>query len=259
MNKLNEYFKNVNEISHAFLIGNVVFDEIKDEISDIINNKILNSSLNILNNPDIYYYDQKESLITKDEIKNLLSNISITSQFNKAKIYIINGVEKLSDTVYNAILKTLEEPKENIYAFLITKNIDAVKPTIKSRCQNIFLNSDTNEELFDNKLISLADKLIDCIEEKNINTIAINSEIYNEIDDREKFKEILKIILNKYDDNLNKIIKNEKYLENKQNNDIITLSKRLLVVDKFINLLDNYVNKNLIIDRFIIEMWRCNT
>ena len=135
MKNLCSYFENVDKLSHAFLIGNVFFSEIKDDLTELISSKIIKEKIDILNNPDIYYLDQNTSLITKEEIKELLMNLSTTSQFNNVKIYIINGAEKMSDTVSNAMLKTLEEPKENIYAFLITKNIESVKETIKSRCQ----------------------------------------------------------------------------------------------------------------------------
>ena len=259
MNKLYKYFSNIDEISHAFLIGNVVFDEIEKDINEIINKKIIKNNIDILNNPDVYIYDQEENLITKEEIKNLLNHISTTSQFNNAKIYIINGAEKLTDSVYNAILKTLEEPENNIYAFLISKNIDAVKPTIRSRCQIIYLNS-IEDECIDENINKLAEKFINNIENNNIKTIALKSEIYNEIESRETFKKILQVILKKYDIELNSIIKEEKKVDNEsKNSDIIILSRKILIIDKFINMLNNYLNKNLIIDRFIIEMWRCNT
>ena len=32
----------------------------------------------------------------------------------------------------------------------------------------------------------------------------------------------------------------------------------IIMIDNTINLMQNYLNKNLSIDRFIIEMWRCN-
>ena len=132
MKTLTDYFNNIDNISHAFLIGNVFFADIEKELCEILSEKIFDGNkVDINNNPNIYYLDQNESSITKEEIKELLMNLSTTSQFDNAKVYIINGAEKMSDTVANAILKTLEEPGENIYAFLISKNIEAVKETIK--------------------------------------------------------------------------------------------------------------------------------
>ena len=251
MNNLFKYFNNIDNMSHAFLIGNVLFDDIEKDLTKVIQNKLLNiDNLNLKENPDIYYFNQYESLITKDNIKELLNNLSKTSQFNNVKIYIINGAEKMSSSVYNSILKTLEEPENNIYAFL----------TIKSRCQKIYLNSD-NETTYDDELIKTTNEIIKNIETNNINTIAYNSKIYSIISDRIMFQNILKIMLDEYNKSLKIMLNNNETIkENNEiikNNDIISMSKKILTIDKFINLLNSYLNKNSTIDRFIIEMWRC--
>ena len=261
MNNLFEYFNNIDNMSHAFLIGNVLFDDIEKDLTKVIQNKLLNiDNLNLKENPDIYYFNQYETLITKDNIKELLNNLSKTSQFNNVKIYIINGAEKMSSSVYNSILKTLEEPENNIYAFLITKNIEMVGDTIKSRCQKIYLNSD-NETTYDDELIKTTNEIIKYIETNNINTIAYNSKIYSIISDRIMFQNILKIMLDEYNKSLKIMLNNNETIkENNEiikNNDIISMSKKILTIDKFINLLNSYLNKNSTIDRFIIEMWRC--
>lgn len=263
MNNLSDYFNSIENISHAFLIGNVIFDEIEKELTDIIKEKLIKiDNLNLRENPDIYFYDQYSSLVTKENVKNLLNNLSKTSQFNNVKIYIINGADKLSDTVNNSILKTLEEPKSNIYAFLITKNIDSVKETIKSRCQKIYLNSKDNNDIFDEEIERKTNNLIKAIESNKVKAIALNSLIYDEIKTRDEFQIILKCMLTKYNNSLKILINNTKNNEENneifENNDIISLSKKILIIDKFINLLDSYLNKNLSIDKFIIEMWRCN-
>jgi hypothetical protein len=41
-------------------------------------------------------------------------------------------------------------------------------------------------------------------------------------------------------------------------NEIELLSKKILVINSNINLLNYNLNKNLAIDKFLIEMWRCN-
>ena len=51
------------------------------------------------------------------------------------------------------------------------------------------------------------------------------------------------------------IFLNKKILEN---NNLTSILNKMLIIDNTINLMQNYLNKNLSIDRFIIEMWRCN-
>ncbi len=261
-----EYFGKLNEedkLTQAFLIGNVLFDDIQSEINEVLQKYIFNNSIdNLKDNPDVYILKQDEVNITKDVIKDLLNKLSTTSQFNNKKVYIIDKTEYLSDTVFNAILKTLEEPKEGIYAILISNNIDAVKPTIISRCQKIFLSSSTDKLELTEEIGEISNDLINSIEENGPKTIAKNYKMYNIISDRDKFVKVLKTMMNEYHKVLKSIIegKNEDYLNKKilENNNLSSILNKMLIIDNTINLMQNYLNKNLSIDRFIIEMWRCN-
>lgn len=261
-----EYFEKLNEgdkLTQAFLIGNVLFDDVQNEINEVLQKYIFNNNIdNLKDNPDVYILKQDEVNITKDVIKDLLNKLSTTSQFNNKKVYIIDKTEYLSDTVFNAILKTLEEPKEGIYAILISNNIDAVKPTIVSRCQKIFLTSSTDKLELTEEIEEIANNLIDSIEENGPKTIAKNYKMYNIITDRDKFVQILKTMMNEYHKVLKSIIeeKNDDFLNKKilENNNLTSILNKMLIIDNTINLMQNYLNKNLSIDRFIIEMWRCN-
>ncbi len=261
-----EYFEKLNEedkLTQAFLIGNVLFDDIKNEINEVLQKYIFNNNIdNLKDNPDVYILKQDETNITKDIIKDLLNKLSTTSQFNNKKVYIIDKTEYLSDTIFNAILKTLEEPKEGIYAILISNNIDAVKPTIISRCQKIFLTSSSDKLEFTEELEEITTDLINSIEENGPKTIAKNYKMYNIINDRDKFIQVLKTMMNEYHKVLKSIIeeKEEEFLNKKilENNNLSSILNKMLVIDNTINLMQNYLNKNLSIDRFIIEMWRCN-
>lgn len=261
-----EYFGKLNEedkLTQAFLIGNVLFDDIQSEINEVLQKYIFNNNIdNLKDNPDVYILKQDEVNITKDVIKDLLNKLSTTSQFNNKKVYIIDKTEYLSDTVFNAILKTLEEPKEGIYAILISNNIDAVKPTIISRCQKIFLSSSTDKLELTEEIEEISNDLINSIEENGPKTIAKNYKMYNIISDRDKFVKVLKTMMNEYHKVLKSIIeeKNEEYLNKKilENNNLSSILNKMLIIDNTINLMQNYLNKNLSIDRFIIEMWRCN-
>ena len=261
-----EYFEKLNEgdkLTQAFLIGNVLFDDVQNEINEVLQKYIFKNNIdNLKDNPDVYILKQDEANITKDVIKDLLNKLSTTSQFNNKKVYIIDKTEYLSDTVFNAILKTLEEPKEGIYAILISNNIDAVKPTIVSRCQKIFLTSSTDKLELKEEIEEIANNLIDSIEENGPKTIAKNYKMYNIITDREKFVQILKTMMNEYHKVLKSIIeeKNDDFLNKKilENNNLTSILNKMLIIDNTINLMQNYLNKNLSIDRFIIEMWRCN-
>ena len=257
MNNLYSFFENVvseNKLVQSYLIGNTKFDDIKNQLYEVFNSFFFKSNSNLDENPDLYVLKNDSGLIKKDEIKELIINLNRTSQFNNIKIYVIDEAEKLNDYCYNAILKTLEEPNPNVYAFLITKNIDSVKPTIVSRCQKIFVSSEVQESKIDDDVITLGDEFINILEKENLKVISSHPEIYNKISDRELFQKILIYMQKKYMDELNNSIDSEISF----NNDIEKLSRKILIVNENINLIYNYLNKNLAIDRFIIEIWRCN-
>lgn len=261
MKKIYDYFKKMNEenkITQAFLIGNVVFGDIKEELEETLNSFFFKEKRNIEENPDIYIFKSDDGYISKDKIKELLRNISTTSQFNNTKVYIIEDSEKMSDSVYNAILKTLEEPSSNIYAILLTNNIDAVKPTIVSRCQKIFVNATKENDDIDEESKLECKEIIDNFENNGVEGIAKYNKIYSIISDREKFTKILYSMLNEYKNVLYSFVNDENIEKNDiiyMKNDINKLSQKILIIDKYINLSSNYLNKNLLIDRFIIEMW----
>jgi DNA polymerase-3 subunit delta' len=50
---------------------------------------------------------------------------------------IVNDADAMNDEAANALLKTLEEPPEGVTLILIAANLDAVLPTIRSRCQPV--------------------------------------------------------------------------------------------------------------------------
>jgi len=57
-----------------------------------------------------------------------------------SKFFIILETELLSRSGQNALLKTLEEPPENTYLFLISTRLNALLPTIRSRAQTLIFN-----------------------------------------------------------------------------------------------------------------------
>ena len=256
MNNLYNFFENAyneDKLVQSYLIGNTKFDDIKEELYKVFNEFFFKSNSNLDENPDLYILKREESIVSKEDIKSLIKEVNTTSQFNNMKLYVIDECEKLNDYAYNAILKTLEEPSPNVYAFLITRNMDSVRPTIVSRCQKVFISSESVDDIDDEEVNIISEEFIKLVEEEKLKTISTHPEIYSKITDKDMLRKILMIIQKKYMDDLNNIIYND-YDKKK----VELLSRKILVINNNINLLENNLNKNLTIDRFIIEMWRCN-
>ena len=70
-----------------------------------------------------------------EDIRNLIDQVRIPPQFGKYKVYIIDEVHMLSQSAFNAFLKTLEEPPAHAIFILATTEKHKIIPTILSRCQ----------------------------------------------------------------------------------------------------------------------------
>ncbi len=83
---------------------------------------------------DVYEMDAASNSRV-EEIRDLLEKVDYPPQFGKYKVYIIDEVHMLSNSAFNALLKTLEEPPEYMVFILATTEPQKLLPTILSRCQ----------------------------------------------------------------------------------------------------------------------------
>jgi len=70
-----------------------------------------------------------------DDIRTLTEQVRIPPQIGSYSIYIIDEVHMLSQSAFNAFLKTLEEPPAHAIFVLATTEKHKIIPTILSRCQ----------------------------------------------------------------------------------------------------------------------------
>jgi DNA polymerase-3 subunit delta' len=70
-----------------------------------------------------------------EQMQELFNDVSLAPVQSARKIYLITQAELMSGSFANAFLKTLEEPPPSVVFILITSSIEAVLPTIRSRCQ----------------------------------------------------------------------------------------------------------------------------
>lgn len=69
-----------------------------------------------------------------DNIRELRESVKYPPAAGRCKVYIIDEVHMLSTGAFNALLKTLEEPPENVMFILATTEVQKLPATILSRC-----------------------------------------------------------------------------------------------------------------------------
>lgn len=98
--------------------------------------------------------------IKKEQIIFLKKEISKKSIENKAKIYLIDGADKMSASATNSLLKFLEEPAPDSHIILISPSKEVLLPTITSRTVNLnFKRSPALEFEADSEVINVIRQL----------------------------------------------------------------------------------------------------
>ena len=139
---------NTGKIAHAYLFcgprgtGKTSSARILAKSLNCQNGPTLNpcgkcpSCLDILNGNmlDVIEMDAASNRSVEDA-QNIIDKIHYAPVNGKYKIFIIDEVHMISKTAFNALLKTLEEPPENVIFILATTEPQKVLETIISRCQ----------------------------------------------------------------------------------------------------------------------------
>lgn len=260
INYINNVIKN-NKVSHAYLIeldnyddDKYVYSFIKMILCNIQYEEIAESNNKIIklidegNYPDISIISTDSSMIKKNEILDLQKEFNNKSLYNNKKIYIIYSAEKLNSSSANTILKFLEEPEDNIIAFLLTDNRYHVIETIVSRCQILSLK----ESLYDYNLNDESIDFINYLLNPDDFFINYNDLIKNIYSDKNIFKNALieseNIIisyLSNSDYRLNEFF--NKYKKER-------LIKIVSIIEEYIQKLSYNVNYKLWIDSFFSSL-----
>lgn len=79
------------------------------------------------------------TLISIEQVREVQKEASLKPYEGAFRVFVIDGVDRLSDEAANSLLKTLEEPPEQVVLVLLASDADAVLPTILSRCRRLDL------------------------------------------------------------------------------------------------------------------------
>lgn len=107
-----------------------------------------------------------------DEIRMLRDKVALVPNQLKYKVYIIDEVHMLTNSAFNALLKTLEEPPEHIIFILATTEVHKVPETVISRCQCFNFLRMTEKNIIDNLSMVCSNENIE-LENVVLNSIAV--------------------------------------------------------------------------------------
>ena len=95
-----------------------------------------------------------------EDTRELLDNVQYSPTSGRFKIYLIDEVHMLSNSSFNALLKTLEEPPEHVKFLLATTDPQKLPATILSRCLQFNLKNMSPERIVGHLQHVLGEELI---------------------------------------------------------------------------------------------------
>lgn len=99
------------------------------------------------------------------DVKDVLKQVYLNPYEGRRSIVIFDGAESMSEEAANALLKTLEEPPDQVTIFLLTTNEDFLLSTIRSRCRRLLLLPAPKEEMV-GRLVS--EHTVDAVTAENL-------------------------------------------------------------------------------------------
>lgn len=151
----------MNHVTHAYMI---IGDNLKEqiEISKFLMKSIAcehtiacNDCDNCYRIDNDYYADMiiidgLSKSIKKDDIIDVQEKFSKTAlEISNKRFYMIKGIDNITISAANSLLKFLEEPRDDIYAIFLTDKPEKVISTIQSRVQMIKLKQRTHQDIYE--------------------------------------------------------------------------------------------------------------
>lgn len=110
-----------------------------------------------------------------DDVREIRENVKFTPFRGQFRVYIIDEVHMLSNSAFNALLKTLEEPPAHVVFVFATTEIHKIPATILSRCQHYNFRRIARAEIIE-RLRHVATQDLLTLEERSFVALARASE-----------------------------------------------------------------------------------
>lgn len=89
------------------------------------------------NHPDLHFIEADGGQIKIEQVRVLQKELSYRPLEAEKKVCIVDDADKFNPAAGNALLKTLEEPRDNTLIILLSSRPDMLLSTIRSRCQRL--------------------------------------------------------------------------------------------------------------------------
>ena len=185
--------KGIGKSTLAYHLVNYSLSKNEDYSYDIKNFQINSNNrdfklINNFCNPNFNLVDIKDDKKNIDitQIRELIEKLNKSSLNSKPRFVLIDNIDFLNANSINALLKTLEEPNDNIY-FILINNDKKVLSTLTSRCLSfkISLSNEQSKEIITNLI---KDDLVNFINDDLLNYYLTPGKIFKLINFAKDFE-----------------------------------------------------------------------
>ncbi len=143
------------------------------------------------NHPNVTIIRPDGQNIRKEQMDNLIAEMTKKGYERGRKIYIISQAERMNIAAANALLKYLEEPEGDVTAILLTDSYASILPTIQSRCQRISFLPPSREAM----IAKLMDRGITASMAATVTMVTANVEAAFQLAEDDVFAQMRKTVL----------------------------------------------------------------
>lgn len=151
--------------------------------------------------PDYVEIRPVNNIIKKEQLLAVRDDFSNKSLYNTKKIYTVYEADKMNISSANTILKFLEEPGDDVVAIFVTSNQYNILDTIRSRCQIISLQHETQNHNYSDDLLDFFNDIKN--RKNNDLLLKFNSYFSNLFKDKNMAIATLTEVLNYYKSEIN--------------------------------------------------------
>ncbi len=206
------------------------------------------------NHIDVYYAKGtgKTDSISVDEVRRITADTAILPNEARRKVYVMYDADRrMGAEALNALLKTLEEPPQDMLFLLTAENPKALPETIRSRCVTLTMESDS---IISEESLALAREILEgIVETGELRLLKACWVLYS----RQKALQVLPVVRLLLSDALAVSVCAQAIYDPQT----ASLLRRRLTKDKIIRLIDatsdaiNKVNRN--VNLTLLSTWIC--
>lgn len=99
--------------------------------------------------PDLHVFEREGEVIRVDQVEPVLADLALKPFGAGRRVWVIPEAEALHPAAANKLLKTIEEPPQDVHFLLVSDQLERMLPTIVSRCQLVEFHPLSDVEIRD--------------------------------------------------------------------------------------------------------------